>query len=48
MFSEKYEEIVRRSPAANINVRILDNTNHMDVVSTAAAVSVIAEDIATR
>ena len=48
MFSEKYEETVRRSPAANIDVRILDNTNHMDVVSTAAAVSVISEDIATR
>jgi pimeloyl-ACP methyl ester carboxylesterase len=48
MFSEKYEETVRRSPTANIDVRILDNTNHMDVVSTAAAVSVISEDIATR
>lgn len=48
MFSGKYEETMRRSPAANIDVRILDNTNHMDVVSTAAAVSVIAEDIATR
>jgi hypothetical protein len=39
---------VRRSPTANIDVRILENTNHMDVVSTAAAVSVISEDIATR
>jgi len=48
MFSEKYEETVRRSPAANIDVRILDNANHMDVVSTTAAVSVISEDIATR
>jgi len=48
MLSEKYEEAVRRSPAAHIDVRILDNTNHMDVVSTAAAVSVISEDIATR
>lgn len=48
MFAGKYEETVRRSPAANIDVRILDNTNHMDVVSTAAAVSVISEDIATR
>jgi pimeloyl-ACP methyl ester carboxylesterase len=48
MFSGKYEETVRRSPAANIDVRILENTNHMDVVSTAAAVSVISEDIATR
>jgi alpha-beta hydrolase superfamily lysophospholipase len=48
MFAGKYEETVRRSPTANIDVRILDNTNHMDVVSTAAAVSVISEDIATR
>jgi alpha-beta hydrolase superfamily lysophospholipase len=48
MRSEKYEEAVRRSPAANIDVRILDNTNHMDLVSTPAAVSVISEDIATR
>ena len=48
MFSAKYEETVRRSPMANIDVRILDNTNHMDVVSTAAVVSVISEDIATR
>jgi len=48
MFSGKYEETVRRSPTANIDVRILDNVNHMDVVSTAAAVSVVSEDIATR
>ncbi|MBR1208988.1 alpha/beta hydrolase [Bradyrhizobium sp. JYMT SZCCT0180] len=48
MQSGKYEETVRRSPKANIDVRILENTNHMDVVSTAAAVSVISEDIATR
>jgi pimeloyl-ACP methyl ester carboxylesterase len=48
MFSENYQEIKRASPGANIDVRILENTNHMDVVSTAAAVSVIAEDIATR
>lgn len=48
MFAGKYEETVRRSPTANIDVRILQNTNHMDVVSTAAAVSVISEDIATR
>jgi len=48
MFAGKYEETVRRSPTANIDVRILDNTNHMDVVSTAAAVSVISDDIATR
>ena len=48
MFAGRYEETVRYSPTANIDVRILDNTNHMDVVSTAAAVSVISEDIATR
>jgi alpha-beta hydrolase superfamily lysophospholipase len=48
MFAEKYEETVRSSPAANIDVRILDDTNHMDVVSTVAAVAVIADDIATR
>jgi alpha-beta hydrolase superfamily lysophospholipase len=48
MFSGKYEEAMRRSPTAKIDVRILDNVNHMDVVSTATAVSVISEDIATR
>jgi hypothetical protein len=33
---------------ANIDVRVLDNANHMDVVSTASFVAVVADDIATR
>jgi len=48
MFSEKYDETVGRSPTAKIDVKILDNANHMDVVSTAPVVAVISEDIATR
>ncbi|MDB5653138.1 MAG: alpha/beta hydrolase, partial [Tardiphaga sp.] len=46
MFAEKYQQAF--AGAAKVDVKILDNTNHMDVVSTASAVSVISEDIATR
>lgn len=47
MFADKYEEATKGT-AATIDVRILDNANHMDVVSTAVATAVIADDIATR
>ena len=47
MLASKYDEAVRGT-AATIDVKILENANHMDVVSTAGATSVIADDIATR
>jgi len=47
MFAGKYQEAVAGT-AANIDVRILDNANHMDVVSTAATLPAVVEDIATR
>jgi pimeloyl-ACP methyl ester carboxylesterase len=47
MFANKYAEAVKET-AANIDVKILDNANHMDVVSTAGPTSVIADDIAGR
>ncbi|WP_334516975.1 alpha/beta hydrolase [Bradyrhizobium sp. AZCC 1693] len=47
MFANKYDDAVKGT-AANIDVKILESANHMDVVSTAAATSVIADDIASR
>ncbi len=47
MLASKYDEAVSGT-AATIDVKILENANHMDVVSTAAATSVIADDIASR
>ena len=47
MFAGKYEETVAGAGGEGRRAAS-DNTNHMDVVSTAAAVSVISEDIATR
>lgn len=47
MLAGKYDEAVKGT-AANIDVKILENANHMDVVSTAAATSAIADDIASR
>jgi pimeloyl-ACP methyl ester carboxylesterase len=43
MFSDKYQGAV----GDRANVRILDGVNHMGIVSDAAAVSIIADDIAT-
>ena len=47
MFAGKYQEAVAGT-TAKIDVRILDNVNHMDVVSTATALPAVVEDIATR
>jgi pimeloyl-ACP methyl ester carboxylesterase len=47
MFAGKYAEAVAGT-AAKIDVRILDNVNHMDVVSTANALPAVVEDIATH
>lgn len=47
MFAGKYAEAVAGT-AAKIDVKILDNANHMDVVSTALVLPAVVEDIATR
>ena len=47
MFAEKYTEAVRGA-AVPVDVRLLDGVNHMGIVSAPKAVSVIAEDVATR
>lgn len=46
MFADKYREAMQSKPA--IDVRILDGANHMDVVSTARFIAVVADDLATR
>jgi alpha-beta hydrolase superfamily lysophospholipase len=47
MFSEKYAEAVRGAKVA-VEVRVLDGINHMGIVAAPKAVSIIAEDVATR
>jgi len=47
MFSDKYAEAVRGN-AVPVDVRLLDGINHMAIVAAPKAISLIAEDIATR
>jgi alpha-beta hydrolase superfamily lysophospholipase len=47
MFSDKYADAVRGA-AAPVDVRVLDGINHMGIVAAPKAVSLIAEDVATR
>ena len=47
MFPDKYAEAVRSS-AVPVDVRLLDGINHMGIVAAPKAVSLIAEDVATR
>jgi alpha-beta hydrolase superfamily lysophospholipase len=47
MFANKYEEAVKGT-APKIDIRILKDANHMDVVSSARFTDVVAEDVATR
>jgi alpha-beta hydrolase superfamily lysophospholipase len=47
MFSEKYAEAVRGAKVA-VDVRVLDGINHMGIVAAPKAISLIAEDVATR
>ena len=47
MFSEKYAEAVRGAKVA-VDVRVLDGINHMGIVAAPKAISVVAEDVATR
>ena len=46
MFADKYREALQTKPT--IDVRVLDNANHMDIVSTARFIAVVADDLATR
>jgi alpha-beta hydrolase superfamily lysophospholipase len=47
MISDKYPEAVRGIQPA-IDVKLIDGINHMGIVSAPKAVSVIADDVATR
>ena len=47
MFSDKYAEAMRGAKVA-VEVRVLDGINHMGIVAAPKAVSIIAEDVATR
>ena len=46
MLADKYAEAVRGA-APPVNVKLIDGVNHMGIVSNPAAISVIAEDVAT-
>jgi alpha-beta hydrolase superfamily lysophospholipase len=46
MLSDKYDEAVRGITPA-VNVKLIDGVNHMGIVSNPAAISVIADDVAT-
>ncbi|MEH2506183.1 MULTISPECIES: alpha/beta fold hydrolase [unclassified Bradyrhizobium] len=47
MLADKYAEAVRGAKVA-VDVRVLDGINHMGIVAAPKAVSIIAEDVATR
>ena len=47
MLSDRYAEAVRGAKVA-VDVKVLDGINHMGIVAAPKAVSIIAEDIATR
>ena len=47
MFADKYAEAVRGA-AVPVDVRLLDGINHMGIIAAPKAVSLIAEDVATR
>jgi pimeloyl-ACP methyl ester carboxylesterase len=47
MLSENYAEAMRGAPIA-VDVKLVGGVNHMGIVSAPKAISVIAEDVATR
>ena len=47
MFSDKYAEAVRGAQVA-VDVKVLDGINHMGIVAAPTAISIVAEDVATR
>jgi alpha-beta hydrolase superfamily lysophospholipase len=46
MLADRYADAVR-GVGPNVNVRLIEGVNHMEIVSKPAAVSVIADDVAT-
>jgi hypothetical protein len=47
MFSDKFADAAH-AIAPNIDVKLIDGVNHMQIVSAPKAIAVIAGDIATR
>lgn len=47
MFSDKYVEAVRGAKVA-VDVKVLDGINHMGIVAAPKAISIVADDVATR
>jgi len=47
MIPDKYTEAVRGAKVA-VDVRVLDGINHMGIIAAPKAVSIVAEDVATR
>ena len=47
MFADKYAETVRGA-AVPVDVKLIDGINHMGIVAAPKAVSIIADDVATR
>src|SRR3954466_10081605 len=47
MISEKYAEVVQ-AIKPSVDVKVIDGINHMGIVTNPKAISVIAEDVATR
>ena len=47
MFSDKYADAVRGAKVA-VDVMVLDGINHMGIVAAPKAISIVAEDVATR
>ena len=47
MFSDKYAEAVRGAKVA-VDVKVIDGINHMGIVAAPKAISIVAEDVATR
>ena len=47
MFADKYAEAVRGAAVA-VDVKLIEGVNHMGIVSAPRAMSVIADDVATR
>jgi len=47
MLADKYSEAVRGSKVV-VDVKVLDGINHMGIVAAPKAISIVAEDVATR
>ncbi|MGY2939067.1 hypothetical protein ACVWZ6_008669 [Bradyrhizobium sp. GM6.1] len=47
MISDKYAETVQ-AVKPSVDVKIIDGINHMGIVTNPKAISVIADDVATR